>query len=187
MGRYFTESYVSLFAPDRECPYIKAPYPLEETDRLASKRFSLEMVAQDWLQRHPDAPDIQEAYPTQFQEYSTSRVSEARRKGAVFTYREDMSLQSLEGYFDAGRAVALDIRSTGLPTAPTGDGHWICAFSDKRGPWLWLHDPCGYLFVNKGTFDYNRSGLNITWGKANLTQRWLRSGPNSGFGITVGS
>ena len=151
----------------------------------ASLRVALQMLARYELCMRPDAKEIQEDYPDQFNEYSTSEVSKCRRIGLKVEYQTDWTVDRLLARSRPLAPLCVSMLHMGPRSAPYGPGYWMILTGRGRAGRASFNVPCGAFDLLNGGLYYpvNIWGDNID--SETLAARFCAHGPNSGHVITI--
>ena len=94
---------------------------------------------------------------------------------------KDADWSVFEDQINRGIPVPIGILHKGPVTAPTGDGHWICAIGYSADAII-VHDPYGELDLIEG-FYRSSWGPRLRYSRKNLGPRWMVEGPDTGWAI----
>jgi hypothetical protein len=150
----------------------------------ASLRESLRMLAKYELCMRPNAPEVMEDYPDEFNEYSNSDLSKCRRIGLKVRYEKNWTEAALWQRAIDMKPIAVSILHMGPMTSPSGPGLW--GVIDGRGfTGYYMRTPAGIVNNITGGLIGPESPITQGWTRPNLRPRFCPNGDNSGHVITI--
>jgi len=109
------------------------------------------------------------------------QIQTLKHFGINASFKTNGSLSTLDSLLGQGIPVPIGILHHGVPSAPSGGGHWLIVIG-KEGTNYIVNDPWGEIDHASGTYP-STDGKRQKYSASLLTSRWTVEGPGSGWFI----